>query len=161
MRYLILLIVAFAVFAIAAPAMAAEDTETGTVTLVVPGVFSLWVDAGTTNWSPTLTQADFGVDVPSGDLGDLSYKTNYDGTDLNCKYSGWTPGSGGTFGLQAWDGDSFVTLPTDASYVALITDMANGEYDPGIDIKYNLTGLGWDDDPDTYTTTVTYQLYHS
>jgi hypothetical protein len=167
----IILTTVIALLALAVHAFAA-DQQQGTVTLTVPGVFHLQYNSGNGNvaFNPTETQILLQGTLDSAIVGVLGATSNYNATKLFVKRSAWTPlgnpSSDGQFNLRMRNHSSmgntnFILVPQTAGNGTQIGTWPNGVAAATYNVMYRLDGLSTDDDPDTYTSTVTYTLTHT
>jgi hypothetical protein len=159
------LLVAFTVNAFAVDAGSPDD-EQGTVTVLIPGIFHLDL-TGTADYGFTPSEAQIlaGSSLTSGPLGTLHAYSNYNSTDINVSRSTWLP-----VGNPLSDGDFVLKTKKygDSGFNTTIDDVTPVLYGTWLDgannaqnvINYELSGLGVEDDPDTYSTTVTYSMTH-
>ena len=99
--------------------------------------------------------------VYQNDTDTLSARSNYKGTDLWAQWDGWHAQNGGTCYFELWIGwgEGWRKFPLSTSDKYIVKNKKG--LDKDWDISYRLKGMSLEDDPDTYSTTITFTLEHS
>jgi hypothetical protein len=161
-----ILVVAFTVNAFATLDEGTPTTETGTATVVIPGVFHL-DKTGTLNISFSPDESNIAADnTPDpASAGTVFVTSNYNNTNLVVGRSAWSPNTGEfTLKTTSWDGnngDYDLTIPDSGTVTFKSGGWSNGTPTVSRSVEYRLRGLDFTDDPGTYTSTVTFTLSHS
>jgi len=168
-----ILVVAFTVNAFADHGNApSPDTEQATVTTTINGIFALEATTALSDPSFTPTEAQIlsGASLPAGggyttNNGVLTMYSNYNDTTLDVIRDDWASvGDGeGEFTLKVLNtAAAGVTIPNSDQFEspALLGSWSDGVNGATLTIRYQLSGISVSDDPDTYSTTVTYSLSH-
>jgi len=166
-RCAVCLIAMLAVFGLARMACAASGSGDQGLNLHVPPVF--WIgwdgDPNKHEGDPVyfeLTEEEIlgNQFVYRNDTDTLSAASNYKGTDLYAQWSDWHAQNGGTCYFDLWIswGTGWRKFPLSTSDKYIVKNKKG--LDDDWDISYRLKGMSLEDDPDEYSTTITFTLEH-
>lgn len=151
-------------------AFAVSEAQDGLVTVTVDGFLHLYVDPdGSLDHIFALDEAAIlaGAPIEWDGSSNLKMVSNYHTTKLDVVASGWSGGGlDGVFGLNVrnagdngWVNVINGTTGMPGASQTLVT-ITNGTTGTPYNVAYQLTDMGVQDDPGTYTTTVTW-TYHN